>query len=114
MRGRVLEDGANARGRDTGHRASSGSGLRNHSDFIWSVADLLRGDYKQSGYGKVMFARTEKVLFEGPVYGNAIYILGPDWRRLSRMSKQELLSGRARGINKIVHKGNWFGGQNGR
>ena len=26
----------------------------NLSSFIWSVADLLRGDYKQSEYGKVM------------------------------------------------------------
>ena len=24
------------------------------SPFIWSVADLLRGDYKQSEYGKVI------------------------------------------------------------
>src|SRR5690625_4523676 len=28
--------------------------LRNHAEFIWSVADLLRGDYKQSEYGKVI------------------------------------------------------------
>jgi type I restriction enzyme M protein len=28
--------------------------IQNHPAFIWSVADLLRGDYKQSGYGKVM------------------------------------------------------------
>ena len=27
--------------------------IRNHAAFIWSVADLLRGDYKQSEYGKV-------------------------------------------------------------
>ena len=27
---------------------------RNHAAFIWSVADLLRGDYKQSEYGKVI------------------------------------------------------------
>jgi type I restriction enzyme M protein len=26
----------------------------NLSSFIWSVADLLRGDYKQSEYGKVI------------------------------------------------------------
>ena len=26
----------------------------NLSSFIWSVADLLRGDYKQSDYGKVI------------------------------------------------------------
>ena len=28
--------------------------IRNHAGFIWSVADLLRGDYKQSEYGKVI------------------------------------------------------------
>jgi hypothetical protein len=27
--------------------------IKNHAAFIWSVADLLRGDYKQSEYGKV-------------------------------------------------------------
>ena len=30
----------------------------NHSSFIWSVADLLRGDYKQSEYGKVILPFT--------------------------------------------------------
>ena len=28
--------------------------IRNHAAFMWSVADLLRGDYKQSEYGKVI------------------------------------------------------------
>jgi hypothetical protein len=27
--------------------------INNHAAFIWSVADLLRGDYKQSEYGRV-------------------------------------------------------------
>lgn len=27
---------------------------RNLSAFLWSVADLLRGDYKQSDYGKII------------------------------------------------------------
>src|SRR3954453_4882697 len=30
----------------------------NLSSFIWSVADLLRGDYKQSEYGKVILPFT--------------------------------------------------------
>lgn len=30
----------------------------NLSSFIWSVADLLRGDYKQSEYGKVVWPFT--------------------------------------------------------
>src|SRR6185369_17128408 len=31
---------------------------QNLSSFIWSVADLLRGDYKQSDYGKVILPFT--------------------------------------------------------
>ena len=30
----------------------------NVTSFIWSVADLLRGDYKQSNYGKVILPFT--------------------------------------------------------
>ena len=30
----------------------------NHAGFIWSVADLLRGDYKQSEYGRVILPLT--------------------------------------------------------
>jgi len=35
-----------------------GDTIRNHAAFIWSVADLLRGDYKQSEYGKVILPLT--------------------------------------------------------
>ena len=35
-----------------------GEVIRNHAAFIWSVADLLRGDYKQSEYGKVILPLT--------------------------------------------------------
>ena len=35
-----------------------GERIRNHAAFIWSVADLLRGDYKQSEYGKVILPLT--------------------------------------------------------
>ena len=34
------------------------SAIQNHAAFIWSVADLLRGDYKQSEYGKVILPLT--------------------------------------------------------
>jgi len=33
----------------------SDGNIKNHATFVWSVADLLRGDYKQSEYGKVIF-----------------------------------------------------------
>src|SRR4051794_3280797 len=34
------------------------SNFRDKANFIWSVADLLRGDYKQSDYGKVILPFT--------------------------------------------------------
>jgi type I restriction enzyme M protein len=38
--------------------ASGGERINNHAGFISSVADLLRGDYKQSEYGKVILPLT--------------------------------------------------------
>ncbi len=38
--------------------ASDTARINNHAAFIWSVADLLRGDYKQSEYGKVVLPLT--------------------------------------------------------
>ena len=32
--------------------------IKNHGAFIWSVADLLRGDYKPHEYGKVILPLT--------------------------------------------------------
>ncbi len=32
--------------------------VKNHAEFIWSVADMLRGDYKRSEYRKVMLPLT--------------------------------------------------------
>ncbi len=32
--------------------------IRNHAAFVWSVADLLRGDYKRSEYGRVILPLT--------------------------------------------------------
>ena len=37
---------------------SDSTTVKNHAAFIWSVADLLRGDYKQSEYGKVTLPLT--------------------------------------------------------
>ena len=31
------------------------SAIKNYTAFIWAMADLLRGDYKQPEYGKVLF-----------------------------------------------------------
>src|ERR1700741_2715709 len=41
-----------------GHQGFRIVNYQNLSAFIWSVADLLRGDYKQSDYGKVILPFT--------------------------------------------------------
>jgi len=38
--------------------ADSLAAVRNHAAFIWSVADLLRGDYRRSEYGRVILPLT--------------------------------------------------------
>lgn len=59
------------------------------------------------GYVVFEFADTEKVLLECPVYGNAIYVLGSDWQRLSRKSKGAVLLDDE--TERIPHAGDWFG-----
>jgi hypothetical protein len=66
------------------------------------------GSDEFDGYVVFTFPRTNKALLERPVYGNAIYVLGPDWKRLSRLSKRELLADETHGVTKIVHKGDLF------
>jgi type I restriction enzyme M protein len=56
--GGALGESVNGREPDIRYKAVSGSDPRNHADFIWSVADLLRGDYKRSEYGKVILLLT--------------------------------------------------------
>lgn len=36
--------------------------IKESANFIWSIADLLRGDYKQSDYGKVVLPNCIKTL----------------------------------------------------
>ena len=51
----ALNTGQPTGGTDGGMAEST---IKNHAAFIWSVADLLRGDYKQSEYGKVILPLT--------------------------------------------------------
>jgi type I restriction-modification system DNA methylase subunit len=46
--------GAAARPEELGVPNGDSTVIKNHAAFIWWVADLLRGDYEQSEYGKVI------------------------------------------------------------
>ena len=58
--------------------------VRNHAAFIWSVADLLRGDYKRSEYGRVVLPLTVLRRLDG--------VLSPTKERV--LEKYETLPGR--------------------
>ncbi len=63
--------------------AASGP-IRNHAAFIWSVADLLRGDYKRSEYGRVVLPLTVLRRLDG--------VLAPTKERV--LKRAEALPGR--------------------
>ena len=60
------------------------------------------------GYTVFTFPYTSSVLLECPIVGNAIYIVHKDWKRWSRMTKQELLADESGEVVRIVHRPGWF------
>lgn len=49
------------------------------------------------------------VIFESLNYGNAIYVMFEEWEILSKMSRIELLAGKEKGFERIIHKSGWEG-----
>lgn len=78
--------------RYTNGRAGSGRDPNNHADFIWSVADLLRGDYKQSEYGKVILPFT--------VLGRLDDVLAPT--KVKVLERYEQLKGRLKNMGPVL------------
>jgi type I restriction enzyme M protein len=68
--------------------------IRNHAAFIWSVADLLRGDYKQSEYGKVILPLTVLRRFD--------CVLEPTKEAV--LAKYQEISGRIQTIEPILQQ----------
>lgn len=50
------------------------------------------------------------VIFENVRYGNAIYIMFSDWKKLSKKSRTELISGRyGSDFERVIHTNDWKG-----
>lgn len=50
--------GNGSESRNGGQPARIFGSFREMADFLWSIAELLRGDYKQADYGKVILPMT--------------------------------------------------------
>ena len=83
----------NGRALDTAHEFNPRE-PRNHADFIWSVADLLRGDYKRSEYGKVILPLTVLRRLDG--------VLAPTKQRVLEKHKQ--LQGRLETMDPVLNR----------
>ena len=66
--------------------------VRNHADLIWSVADLLRGDYKRSEYGRVILPLVVLRRLDG--------VLSPTKDKV--LSRYEALEGRLKNVAPVL------------
>ena len=81
----------------------------NRYDFFMSLEPkkIVTGNSTFSNYIGAML-EDDLVVFENIEYGNAIYILYDNWDDISKLSRIDLLSGRAgSNFDRIIHSGNW-------
>ncbi len=63
-----------------------------------------------SGFGRYIGAKINDnlVVFENVVYGNAIYIMFEDWKKLSQRTRLELMSGvHGQNFERVIHNDGW-------
>jgi hypothetical protein len=75
------------------------------------LASLRPQDYivGTNGFRRYFGARfrDDLVVFEHLDYGNAIYVMGENWPRLTKLSRLELLSSDRSGFERIIHRAGW-------
>jgi endogenous inhibitor of DNA gyrase (YacG/DUF329 family) len=78
---------------------------------VYSLAptEIYIGLHEFNGYIVFYFSGLHKAVLECPVTGNAVYIIQGDWKKLSRLSKTELVNYHSEEVVRVIHTGNWFG-----
>lgn len=80
-------------------------------DFLMSLKpqSLIFGTSGFERYFGALLSRN-LVVFENVAYGNAIYIMFDDWKKLSQLTRIQLLSGRyGRDFERVIHASGWKG-----
>lgn len=65
------------------------------------------GEDEFDGYVIFLFSWTRAALLDRPLKSNACYILRRDWKKLSHLSKFELLQSYRKSVVRIIHRGGW-------
>ena len=69
---------------------------------------IYKGQGDFSDYIAFEFQSKQVAVLENPVFGNAIYVIRGDWRKLSKLSKSELLWNHSNNTTRIIHRGDWL------
>ena len=76
--------------------------------FSLNADKIYCGNDDFDGYLVFYFEKIKIAVLDCPRKGNAIYIFGEDWKKLSRLSKFELLNYHTEKTERIIHRGDWF------
>ena len=70
------------------------------------------GKLKHDGYSIFVFKEKNAAILECPIYGNALYLVWGDWKKLSQMTKEKLrhYKGQGRAPSRFIHRdgSDWF------
>lgn len=69
---------------------------------------IYTGEQGFSGYVAFEFVEAQCAVLECPLSNNAIYVIKGDWRKLSQLTKAELLWQHESVTTRIIHNGNWI------
>lgn len=78
--------------------AQESSSVQNHAALIWSVADLLRGDYKRSEYGRVILPLTVLRCLDGVLAPTKDQVLERRGKRPDTLSNINPILNRITGV----------------
>ncbi len=71
---------------------------------------VYQGKHEFDGYFVFLFRSASRAVLECPWVGNAIYVIDGDWRKLSCLTKSDLLHNHGHEVRRIIHRDetNWF------
>jgi hypothetical protein len=69
-----------------------------------SPSEIIVGEEEFDGYYAFLFDDTKHVLLENPWEGNAAFVFFEEWKRLSRMTKQELFRHEQGRFCRVLHR----------
>lgn len=82
--------------------------LRQQTILAHEPKDIIQGTAGFSDYIAYLFPDRGLVVLESVFYGNAMYLFGQDWEKLSQLTKAQIIQGEL-AEERIVHTKGWIG-----